>query len=528
MGHFKGPRVTKPKTFFFLVFVLTFFIKLWLAYVVPVTGDEALFYWWGTFPSLGYYDHPPMVGWMIAVLKPLGESPIILRLPTVAITFVIALGIVDLVGRLSPDTVNRKWAIATMYLLTPITWFGVPVTNDTPLMLFTFGSVYCFLRGEFSGPPRGETRSTNILTNQVWLVLSGLFLGLAFLSKYLAVVLAISFAVVLLADSRDSTAGVWARVRKLFIIFCTALPFALLNLTYNMTNCWNNVMFNAINRHDDAEISLRNLLLYVVMVTYLVTPWLLVWVWRARQHLRQTPEVLLLAVLPFGVFLLLSFTKTIGLHWVLGFLPMVFVLCGTRLQESQLRIGVRWSGIFAIPHVIFIVGLLGFSNVFLSYPKFSAKAGFVFDAPALAGLAMQGAAEGTVLMAEGYSPGAVIGYYAKQYVPVFGVGSRYARQDDCQVDFREFDGRSIRIFLTKERQLSDYSPYFDKIGLETLQVSGRSYWVVHGDGFRFATYRERVIQEIYSRYYQIPSFLPMFGCPFIDRYGLRPLADYRN
>ena len=35
---------------------------------LPFTGDEAYFLVWGQKPALGYYDHPPMVGWMLALL----------------------------------------------------------------------------------------------------------------------------------------------------------------------------------------------------------------------------------------------------------------------------------------------------------------------------------------------------------------------------------------------------------------------------------------------------------------------------
>jgi hypothetical protein len=26
---------------------------------------EAFFYQWGVYPDWGYYDHPPMVGWLL-------------------------------------------------------------------------------------------------------------------------------------------------------------------------------------------------------------------------------------------------------------------------------------------------------------------------------------------------------------------------------------------------------------------------------------------------------------------------------
>ena len=44
-------------------------LRLWIAFALPITGDEAFFYWWGVFKDWGYYDHPPMVGWLIGLMR---------------------------------------------------------------------------------------------------------------------------------------------------------------------------------------------------------------------------------------------------------------------------------------------------------------------------------------------------------------------------------------------------------------------------------------------------------------------------
>jgi len=36
-----------------------------LSAAVPFTGDEAYFTYWGVYADLGYYDHPPMIGWLL-------------------------------------------------------------------------------------------------------------------------------------------------------------------------------------------------------------------------------------------------------------------------------------------------------------------------------------------------------------------------------------------------------------------------------------------------------------------------------
>ena len=52
-----------------------------LAYVIPMSGDEAYFIIWAKHLDFGYYDHPPMVGWFLHLMLYLGSSEVILRLP---------------------------------------------------------------------------------------------------------------------------------------------------------------------------------------------------------------------------------------------------------------------------------------------------------------------------------------------------------------------------------------------------------------------------------------------------------------
>ncbi|MEY3490255.1 MAG: hypothetical protein RL655_1823, partial [Pseudomonadota bacterium] len=51
-----------------------------------------------------------------------------------------------------------------------------------------------------------------------------------------------------------------------------------------------------------------------------------------------------------------------------------------------------------------------------------------------------------------------------------------------------------------------------------LEQSDARFFVVEGLGFKFETYRQEVLGEIFKRYYNIPSWLPMTGCPFCERY----------
>ncbi len=58
-----------------------------------MSGDEAYFIVWAKHPDFGYYDHPPMVGWLLQLMLSLGSSELVLRLPAILLTSVIGIGI---------------------------------------------------------------------------------------------------------------------------------------------------------------------------------------------------------------------------------------------------------------------------------------------------------------------------------------------------------------------------------------------------------------------------------------------------
>ena len=47
---------------------------------------------------------------------------------------------------------------------------------------------------------------------------------------------------------------------------------------------------------------------------------------------------------------------------------------------------------------------------------------------------------------------------------------------------------------------------------------GVAFHVVEGVGFNYAAYKQGVLGDIFKRWYNIPKWLPMTGCPFCERY----------
>ena len=255
---------TTARQLFWVTFIGTLLLKGVIAATFPMTGDEAFFYQWGVYPAWGYSDHPPMVGWLLAALRVMGDSPLALRAFTVAVTSVIGLLIVDLLRRwLSDEHEASAWLAGAVYLAMPWSWMFVLVTTDTPLVFFMALSAWCYLRADQAR--HGAWR---------WYAGAGLLVGLAFLSKYFAALLGIAYAVHLLGWRRERA---WA----VPLMGLLALPSVLLNLAFNAWHGWPNILFNFYNRNEGSHWQLESFAVYVGMALYLITPWLL---WQALKN----------------------------------------------------------------------------------------------------------------------------------------------------------------------------------------------------------------------------------------------------
>lgn len=505
--HASEFSVHTSRQIFWIAFAATLLLKLVIAAGFPITGDEAFFYQWGVFPSWGYSDHPPMVGWLIAALRQISDHPLALRSFTLLLTSLIALGVVDLLRRFLPeDREASAWLAGAVYLAMPWSWMFVLVTTDTPLIFFMVLSAWCYLRAD-TGAQRGSVP---------WYALAGAFLGLAFLSKYFAALLGFAYAAHCFGWRRERW---WAP----FLIFVLALPSIALNIAFNATHGWSNVMFNVFNRNEGSSWSFETFGVYLAMALYLLTPWLL---WRAlsaRAPSGVSPAtsrtLAVLWLFPLILFALLSTRRTIGLHWVLGFVPLFVVWAGLRLDARALRRCLTWTVALSVPHLL-VVAAIAWAPLSWWQPfKIHDRAVFLRETAAVVAALEKDLPPDATLMGRTYNPAAMLAFHHKQYVPVFGVGKHHARQDDQIIDFRRYDGRPIRVFLYDEPKLSEFEPYFQRVSAKRFEVDGVAFYAVDGEGFKYQPFHDTVLAEVAREFHDIPTWLPILGSPFCERYG---------
>jgi 4-amino-4-deoxy-L-arabinose transferase-like glycosyltransferase len=158
---------------------------------IALSVDEAHYALYGLMLDWSYFDHPPMVGWLQAAVLPLSREEWALRLWPALLT---ALG-GGLLYRLTRELFagQSPWlafvAVLILQSAVIVQLLGIALVPEVPLLVFGLAAALSL----WQAVNRGEWRD--------WLLL-GLLLGLAGLSKYTAVTLALSVVLFILWQGR--------------------------------------------------------------------------------------------------------------------------------------------------------------------------------------------------------------------------------------------------------------------------------------------------------------------------------------
>lgn len=551
------PSEWGPRLFFGLA-AITLAFRAWFAWTLPITGDEAYFFYWGVFPELGFYDHPPMVGWWLAALSQLSSQaftaqPFLLRLPSLLLPLVlaaVAFGVLRAHGR------RLAWVAASLLLLLPLNAWNVAITTDIPLIFFAALSLAAYVAARRSNHP-------------VYYILCGLALGGALLSKYFAGLFALALAAHMVFGPKPSadSGRPWL---GLLLVILFSLPAALIQIYWNSLNCWPNLMFNLVNRHGNSGWSWKTPLLYLATVAYVMTPPVVVsllpglfrrnrasqadstkgsggeltraeltsaelpeWVSPRRPVSGRTRAATLnpkfdrsiyawLSLFGFVAFLALSAVKTIGLHWPAIFILPALLWFACQASRGQLRFTLQFAVGFALSHYLLIAAIL--LAPVETFSRWRGYSGLVMTlAPDDLGRALEPyrthKGKSLRLASDGYSGAVTMGFNLGEYMLVFGPGSSHARHDDILSDMRKLkDANGVLIVRRDRTGNADDARYFDRIQTFEIQVRGATFYLTQGFGFKYEAYRDEVLDQVRQRYYAVPSWLPKGPCYFCDRY----------
>ena len=330
-----------------ILFWLFFFT--WLGarlYFMATTGlgDDETYYWdWSRHLAWSYYDHPPLLAWMIGVSRSLlGDNSFAIRLPAFFCTFVSAHFLFYLAKDLFDESVAQL--SVALYLIVPMfSLGGLLVVPDAPMGALWLAGCYVLW----------QIQQSKYSTSWGYPLL-GLILGLGFLSKYPMVLWGLSTLFVLAADSRSRN---FYRKKEFYIgILLTLIcmtPIVLWNAQWD----WPSFAFHLRNRQTGGIDFGRWGQFWGAQIGFM-TPFLFVGVVAALKNCYQRFTdsrfrfLFLLAVPTFVLFAMQSLLAEFKPHWTAPVYPLAFVaLSYFYLQTWQRK---KWIRLGAMPLTVFL------------------------------------------------------------------------------------------------------------------------------------------------------------------------------
>lgn len=208
---------------FWLLTSLTSLIRFSIIGKVGITVDEAHYWVYTKFLDLSYYDHPPVIGYIVKIFTDIfGINTFGVRFSSVVI-FILTSWIFFISARKLFSEKTAFTAVILLNILPVFSFLGAVITiPDSPLSLFWILTFYLFIK--------------LIETSQkkYWYFL-GFSIGLALLSKYTAVMLFPSIIVFLLFSKNHRF---WFARKELYISVLISFICFIPVILWNIENNW--------------------------------------------------------------------------------------------------------------------------------------------------------------------------------------------------------------------------------------------------------------------------------------------------
>lgn len=340
----------RPVIFFFFV---TLIFKIIISYFVPILPDEAYYWAWSQHPDWSYFDHPPMISWLIWISRVLFSNSDMIRWPGIIlsqITFYIwyriytqhkeadspSKGLPSL--NFTPEL--RLFFFLTLFFLHPYVGYGLIVlTPDLVYLFFSSLSIFYYLKLQSS-------------KKNSFVILLGLFLGLSFSSKYHAVLLGASFLI---------HAFLFNRSLFTFKSICILILFGLLGsapvIYWNWLNHWSSFLFQLQHGFTSKPWKINWTASYLLSQFFLISPFIIFYFLKLKKDNLKNSLVSFSTVILAFTFLFFLYSSTSGFveaNWGLMALPAPLVAFAIYANFKLVKLHTFYFGFLFIMLLGFI------------------------------------------------------------------------------------------------------------------------------------------------------------------------------
>ena len=217
---------TKSEILLFAFCFVFLLIKIYSIYTTNFNlfGDEAQYWLWSKNLDYGYFSKPPLTSWLLFVFcKIFGNSVFVIKIVSVLI-YCLSSFIVFLLGKeIFRNNNIAILAAVSFYLLPSVSVSSFILSTDVLLIFFWLLSMLQIYR---------IRRDTNILN----FIVLGIFVGLAFLSKYAALYFILCLMILIFFDREMRL--IFLKKYYFLVFLITLTLVAMPNLLWNLKNGW--------------------------------------------------------------------------------------------------------------------------------------------------------------------------------------------------------------------------------------------------------------------------------------------------
>ena len=296
-------------------------------------GNDEVYYWtYALYPDWSHYDHPPMVGWIIQLfsLNLLLDSEFFIRLASI----VFMTATTYFIFRIGKDIKDAQTGLYAALLYTASIYAfvitGIFIMPDTPLMLFWLLAFWMAVK--YFQRLHTEQHSDS------YMVLFGVFAGLAMLSKYSGVFLWVGLMLYILIFDRKPL-KTWAFYCALLVSLSLVWPILHWNLQYDFISFrfhgdrvgGGKINFGTFGTELAGEFFYNNPVNFVLIVIALIASC------KGKTKIEKSVQRLLLCTaLPLiAIFLVISLTRPTLPHWNAPAFCLLILLVACQLSEKH-------------------------------------------------------------------------------------------------------------------------------------------------------------------------------------------------